>query len=258
MTGRLTEVALGYQRMLEQNPLEPEALVGISLVALASRQLDAAVQMATAAVSVAPGMGAAWVTLGQALKSVDRTDEAEKAYREALRLDGMDALARMGLGELRIAAGLPEEAVREFELALKRRPALLPAHMGLGHALAFMGRNGEALERYEQALAFKPKLAEAEFAAGFVLARLGRPKEAETRYRRALARRPDFAAAWLNLGVLLRDQGRDVYAEAAIAAGRGLAPRSDCGLDQPGSSGAGAAAARQGRNTSPQSLCAES
>ena len=39
LTGRLTEVAVGYQRMLEQNPCSPEALVGISLVALASRQL---------------------------------------------------------------------------------------------------------------------------------------------------------------------------------------------------------------------------
>ena len=37
LTGRLTEVALGYQAMLERT-LPSEALVGISLVALASRQ----------------------------------------------------------------------------------------------------------------------------------------------------------------------------------------------------------------------------
>ncbi|HMD77820.1 MAG TPA: tetratricopeptide repeat protein [Terracidiphilus sp.] len=216
LTGHLTEVALGYQRMLEENPCQPEALVGISLVALASRQPEAAVKMATAAVTAAPEMCTAWVALGQALKAAGRSGEAERAYEQAIRRDGMNALARMGLGELMIATGRPEEAVREFDLALRRQPALVPAHLGLGNALAAMGHNEPALEHYEPALALRPRLPEAEFAAGFVLARLGRLKEAEARYRRALVLRPDFAAAWVNLGSLLREQGREVFAEAAL------------------------------------------
>jgi tetratricopeptide (TPR) repeat protein len=229
LTGRLTEVALGFQRVLERNPSQPEALVGISLVALASRQTDAAVKMATAAVTAAPRMGAAWVALGQALKAAGRNEEAERAYQEAIRLDGMDALARVGLGELKLANGFPQEAIREFELALRRRPALVAAHMSLGNALACMGRNAEALERYEQALALRPRLPEAEFAAGFVLAWLGKAKEAETRYRWALALRPDFAAAWMNLGRLLREEGREAYAEAALLRAVELRPDSIAG-----------------------------
>ena len=224
LSGRLTEIARGYQRVLEQNPTQPVALVGMCLVALASRQTEAAVQMASAAVASAPDLVAAWVALGQALKAAERHEEAAKAYEHAIRLDGMNALARLGLGELKIASGRPEEAVAEFELALKRRPALIAAHLGLGNALACMGRNEEALERYEAALALRPRLAEGEFAAGFALARLGRAKEAETRYRRAVAARPDFAAAWINLGSLLREQGKDVFAEAALRRAIGLRP----------------------------------
>ncbi len=216
LTGRLFDVALGYQRMLEQNPQQPEALVGICLVALASRQPQAAVQMAQAAVAAAPEMGAAWVALGQAFKSAGRATEAEEAYWKAICLDGMDALARMGLGELKLATGRPEEAIKEFDLALKRQPALVPAHLGLGHALACMKKNREALECYERALSLRSRLPEGEFAAGFVLVRLGRPKEAEIRYRRALTLRPDFAAAWVDLGHLLREQGQEAYAEAAL------------------------------------------
>ena len=129
---------------------------------------------------------------------------------------GMNALARMGLGELKVASGRPQEALREFELALRRQPSLAAAYLGLGHALAAMGRNAEALDRYEQARALRPRLPEADFAAGFVLARMGKLREAEKRYRRALVLRPDFAAAWMNLGSLLREQGREVYAEAAL------------------------------------------
>ncbi len=216
LSGRLTEVARNYQRALKKNPTEPVALVGMCLVALASRQPESAVKMASAAVASAPDMVAAWVALGQALKAAERYEEAAKAYERAIRLDGMNALARLGLGELKIAAGRPEEAVAEFEIAIKRRPTLIAAHLGLGSALACMGRNKEALEKYESALALRPRLAEGEFAAGFALARLGRQKEAETRYRRALAARPDFAAAWINLGSLLREQGKDIFAEAAL------------------------------------------
>lgn len=216
LTGRLTEVALGYQRVLEGDPRNPEALVGMSLVALASRQTEAALKMASAAVGVCPEMGAAWVALGQGFRAAGRSIEAQRAYEQAIRLDGMDALARLGLGELRIAEGRAEEAAREFELALRKQPALAAAHLGLGNALALAGRNEDALARYEQALALQPRLPEANYAAGFALARLGREDEAEVRYRRALTVRPDFAAVWVSLGNLLREQGRDVYAEAAL------------------------------------------
>jgi len=129
LTGHLTEAALGYQRMLEQNPCDPKALVGMSLVALASRQSAAAVKMAEAAVAAAPGMAAAWVSLGQSLKAASRGEEAERAYAQAIRLDRTNALARMGLGELMLALGRPEVAICQFELALRRNPALIAASM---------------------------------------------------------------------------------------------------------------------------------
>jgi tetratricopeptide (TPR) repeat protein len=216
LSQRLNEAALGYQQMLQKNHRDPKALVGISLVALASRQYEASVQMAKSAVAAAPAMDVAWVTLGQALKAAGRCEEAKQAYLEAIRLDGMSSLARIGMGELLMTEGLPEQALVAYELVLRRRPAMVAAHMGIGHALASMGKDTEALECYERALIFAPKTPEAEFAAGFVLVRLGRIKDAEKRYRRALVLRPDFAAAWMNLGCLLREEGREAYAEAAL------------------------------------------
>jgi Flp pilus assembly protein TadD len=72
LTARLGEVARAYQRTLAANPRHPEALVGISLVALASGQTEAAIQMAGAAVAAAPTMETAWVALGQAWKVAGR------------------------------------------------------------------------------------------------------------------------------------------------------------------------------------------
>jgi tetratricopeptide (TPR) repeat protein len=213
---RLLQLALGYQRTLSANPQDPRALAAISLVALASRQNETAVRMAKLAVTAAPRMVPAWVVLGQALKAAGCAAEAERAYRNALSLDGMDALARLGLGELKLAADSPEEAASEFQFALCRLPLLAAAHLGLGNALAMMCRFEQALASYSKALALGPRLPEAEFASGFVLARLGRIREAEIHYRRALAERPDFAAAWVNLGSVLREQGREAEAWAAL------------------------------------------
>jgi tetratricopeptide (TPR) repeat protein len=214
--GRLREIARRYQQILARNPRHAEALAGMSLVALASRQPDAAVRMAQAAVAVAPGMAPAWVVLGQALRTAALPDAAHQAYDSALRLDSTNALAHTGLGELKIAAGEYQEALAHFTVALKRDPSLQAARIGLGHALGCQEYFAESLVHYEQALAANRRLPEAEFAAGFALTRLGRIEEAERRYRRAISLRPDFAAAWMNLGCLLRDKGSDLYAEAAL------------------------------------------
>jgi len=214
--GRLLQLALGYQRTLSVNPQDPQSLAGMSLVALASRQTETAVRMARLAVAAAPRIAPAWVALGQALKAAGCAAQAEQAYRNALCLDGMDALARLGLGELGLTADSPEEAAAEFQLALSRQPALAAAHLGLGNALALMRRFEEALASYNQALAVRPRLPEAEFASGFVLVRMGRTTDAELRFRRALVERPDFAAAWMNLGSVLREQGREAEAWAAL------------------------------------------
>jgi tetratricopeptide (TPR) repeat protein len=216
LAGPLTEIALGYQRTLERNPRQPQALLGMSLVALASGQTESAITMARAGTAAAPRMPEAWIALGQALKAAGCLDQAECAYAQAINLDGTNALARMGLGELELAHERPESAVRQFELALRAAPRMAGAHLSLGHALASMSRREEALAHYEHALTLRPRLPEAEFAAGFVLAQMGSLKQAEIRYRRAIAARPDFAAAWINLGSLLREQGRDLDAEAAL------------------------------------------
>lgn len=213
---RLQNMGELFQSVLAQNPRHPEALVGISLVALASGQAQSAAAMAQAAVVANPNLGSAWVTLGQALKAINRSDDAAHAYKKAIALDGMNASAHMGLGELFVSAGAAHNALDEFDLALRGNPTLAAARVGRGHALAWLGRNTEALACYEQALLFSPRMPETEFASAFVLARLSRQCEAIAHYRRAVALRPDFAAAWMNLGCLLRDEGQDVLAQAAL------------------------------------------
>ncbi|MGB6827549.1 MAG: tetratricopeptide repeat protein [Terracidiphilus sp.] len=213
---QIIQAALAYQRILATNPTNAPALIGMSLLALAGRQTEHAIRLASAALAVNPRIASGWIALGQALKAAGRFADAEQAYHQALRLGAANPLARMGLGELKLASGHPAEAIPEFDIALRSKPSLACAHLCLGNALAILGNFIQALDHYRSALGIRPRYAEAEFAVGFALNRLGRTREAEARYRRAIVLKPRYAPAWINLGSLLREHGRDLAAEAAL------------------------------------------
>lgn len=208
--------AIRFQQKLLNNPCDPEALVALSLIALSSRQFDAAILTARAATEAAPQLIPAWVALGHALRANGNLDEAEASLTHALSIDGTDSLALVALGEFNCAAGDAERAIALIRLAVNKSPEKPDVHLALGHAFACAGRFADALSAYQKTLDLAPNHAEASFAAGYALMRLYRPDEAERAYRRALFLNPNFAAAWLNLGQHLSEQGRIAEAEAAL------------------------------------------
>lgn len=221
----LLEQARRFEAKFLLNPSDPEALVALSLIALASRQTDAAAITARAATQAAPRMIPAWVTLGHALRAQGKSQEAELALRSALALDGASTLALVALGELKCTAGEVDAAIELIEHAVRNSPEQANVHLAHGHALACASHFEEALNAYQNAIALAPKSAEAHFAYGYSLMRLYRAPEAERAYRRALFINPKFAAAWLNLGQLLYEQGRVAEAEAALHRSVELMPK---------------------------------
>ena len=205
-----------FQQKLLENPSDPEALVALSLIALSSRQYDAAILTARAATDAAPQLIPAWVALGHALRAKGYLDEAEAALTRALGIDGASSLALVALGEFHCAAGDAERAISLIRLAVKKSPEKPDVHLAFGHALACASRFDEAFAAYQQTLALAPQNPEAHFAAGYALMRLYRTSDAEQAYRRALFLNPNFAAAWLNLGQLLSELGRIPEADAAL------------------------------------------
>ena len=86
LSANLPEVARGYQRTLQHDPRNAVALVGMSVVALVSRQPESAVLMARSAIAQDPRMIPAWVALGQAYKACGSMDDAASAYHQAISL----------------------------------------------------------------------------------------------------------------------------------------------------------------------------
>ncbi len=176
-----------------------------------------------------PRDAASWVALGNELRqSVGRVREAERAYREAIKLDEKSAEAWGGLaGVLHVESGRHHEAEAAYGKAIELEPNAAWYRVMLGLLLH------EKLERYEEAEAAYRNAVELDpsFAASWMMLglllheKLGRYEEAEGAYRRALELDPSVALGWRALGLLLHEKlGRYEEAEAAYRKGIQLAP----------------------------------
>ena len=84
-------------------------------------------------------------------------EEALKAARRALELDGADAAAHCMLGRVHSLRREHAEAIPELEAALALNPSLASAHYGIGAAFAFSGRARDAFPHLENAIRLSPR-----------------------------------------------------------------------------------------------------
>jgi tetratricopeptide (TPR) repeat protein len=116
----------------------------------------------------------------QACKYEDagRTEEAVKAYREALRVGGPDAFT----------------------------------YFNMANALSVLGKKERAIERYSQCVELAPEFTRAWNNLGVLLSDADRPKEAASAFERALKANPQYSDAHYNLGDLLDETGSEAAA----------------------------------------------
>jgi len=152
-------------------------------------------------------------SLGFALQSQGKIDEAMAHYRRALDIFPMYELALYNAGFVLHLKGKPDEAAGYYRKALSAKPDYADAHYSLGLILKVQGRPDEAISHLRQAIKFKPDYAEAyNELAGISLGR-GKFDEAVDYYRQAIGVKPDYAQAYYNLGNAFVSQGK--FKEAA-------------------------------------------
>jgi tetratricopeptide (TPR) repeat protein len=114
-------------------------------IALARRDLHAALEELLFAWRVMPELPSIHTLLGSVLFRLARLDEAEDAFREAAQQNPNDARARDGLAAICLKHGEYEEAADWALRALEQDMQLFRAHYHLGLALAHLNRPEEAL-----------------------------------------------------------------------------------------------------------------
>jgi protein O-GlcNAc transferase len=201
--GQLAQAEALYRAILDRAPEHFDALHLLGVIAYQLRNFDAAMLLIGRALRVNPQDASAHSNIGNALRSLDRHEEALASYDRALavRPDYPEALNNRGnaLGSL----GRRVEALASYDRAVAIKPDYADALNSRGDVLRGLGRHEEALASYDRALAVRPNHAEALYNRGNALRSLERPEEALASYDRALALKPDQAEVLNDRGIVL-------------------------------------------------------
>ncbi len=203
---------------------------------------------------------------GVAWKQKGSLAQAERAYRDALRLDPQLAAARTNLANLLAERGDAGSAARAFEQAIAADPRdanawtnLASHHLQAGDlaaansaltralridpdfspALRVLGvvreRRGDlvgAREAYTRALRFTREAHRLENNVGVVAIKEGDAEAAERHFRRAIELDASYAIAWRNLGGVLASAGNLAEAVPALERATTLDPRDGVAWQQ--------------------------
>ena len=140
--------------------------------------------------------------LGVLYRSLDRNQEALKAYRDALRVDPECVIARNNLGYLLLIEGRVPEAIVELQTTIRQDPALYQAHANLGLAYAMAGRLEDARRALAAAERLNPTNAETQARIGDVCLAGGQIEQARRRFLRALELQPGNVRARQGLATI--------------------------------------------------------
>lgn len=213
-----------FRQILQLQPNQPEALLGLGGIAAQTGQLEQARHLFKRVVSLQPDNGEALYHLGLLCEQTDRSEEAANAYRRALTLDPRSGLLHYRLATVLKRQGKLEAALESYGRSTAFSPNLVEAHNAQAGVLEALGRPQEAISCYRQALALRPDIAELHYNLGVVFRQLGRWAEAATALGNAVALKKDFAAAHNNLGQVLQQQGKFVEAAAQLERAIALDP----------------------------------
>jgi tetratricopeptide (TPR) repeat protein len=190
--------------------------VDLAMTHFMAEKWEKAVECYRAALALRPEAAEVYSSLGGALLSQGRTDEALFACQQAVRLDANYSMAHGNLGSTLGKLGRVDEAITEYRRAIQLDPHLSLAHMNLGMALRAKGRTDECIRELTQAIQLDPENAVAYCNLANVLARQGKLAEAANFNRQAIKHRPDFAEAYYQLGNALKELKKPEEAEAAF------------------------------------------
>src|SRR5918999_122416 len=194
--------------------------------------------------------------VGRALLNLDRLEEAEASFLDALELDPEWVAPRMGLALVALRGDEPFKIVHHLERAIEADPGHPDAYVELGRYYGFMGESAlakatferwtnrvpedadmlinagltifdaadyaEALEFFEKAIeaaADEVQRCGAQTFRANALDMLGRYAEAVAAYEEVIEGTPDWWEAHANLGICHARNGHPAEAEAAFRRG---------------------------------------
>jgi len=230
-TGQYDAAEAAYRAVLQADPREAHAMHYLGVLDLQRERPDSAAAWISQALQLRPGEAAFLCNLGQARRKQGLLDEAEAAYRQAVRKAPRMFQAWHNLAALYEARADDAQAIECFERARSLSDGAYPGDAGYveacrrhGLRLLAEGRSAAAATLFRRACEIAPRDAGLWSALASSETLAGRPLSAMPAFEQALALAPGDAALYGNRANAWRDAGRLAEAMADYRQALALAP----------------------------------
>ena len=210
-TGQLTEAVSNLQAALAEHPNDPDLLyyLGRASGLLSKQSIDTLL-------TAYPDSARAHQALAENYFVLRQMPQAEREFREALRLRPETPKLHLELGLVYAGSSQWEKAEQEFRAETKLQPGNAEAMYRLGNALLQQGKTVEARTQLQRANRLQPDMPETLYALGKAASLEGDAVAAEKSWTKVIAiekESPLAAQAHFGLAGLYRKQGKTVQAE---------------------------------------------
>ena len=206
--GKLNEAKLIYERVLEIQPNNFEALRLLGVLTTQTQQFSLSVELLSKALKIDPNHLACNYYIGLAFHELQHFEEAILSYQKALLIKPDFVEAFYSRGNAFQELHRYHEAISDYEKAIGIKADFAQAYSNQGNALQKLKRFEEALIRYDEAISIKGDYSEAYYNRAYTLGELKRFEEAVSSYDKAIKISPNFVLAYYNRGNALYELKR--------------------------------------------------
>ena len=207
-SGDIQQAQTQYQRILQVEPDQPEALHGLGIIAFQLKKYNTAGDLIGKAIENKPKVPQFHYNLGLVFIALNRHEKGIQAFEKAIKLkpDYSDAYYNLAfaLKEQRQF----ENAAKNFKIAIKLSPDDAYAYYNLGNTYEALDRYEAAVKSYQSAINKSRNFTDVHNNLAVVLKKLGRFDEAISHFREAIRLQPDCAEARWNLSLALLVNGQ--------------------------------------------------
>ncbi|MBL0699624.1 MAG: tetratricopeptide repeat protein [Desulfosarcina sp.] len=144
--------------------------------------------------------------MANAYLKLDDMDQAIKTYKAAIKLNPLDDVSHIKLGNLYYSEEKYEEAEHEYGDAVKINPDAVN-YYSLGQAHLATGRLGDAENVFNKVKNLAPDNTNGAYGLGLVRSKQGRFDDAVTFFEEAIRKKKDFYDAYAEIGYAYADMG---------------------------------------------------
>jgi tetratricopeptide (TPR) repeat protein len=185
--GRDKEAAELYESILRQHPAYAQAMVNLASIQESGGNNGKAEELLKRSLEMDRDTCSPPSQYGFFLLRANREEDAEAAFKEALRRDATCANAYFGLGSIASRAGDNKLALSQFQEVIHYNPSDLSAHLKAAELLIDQGKRSEAIALLKKAAAIDSRRAETFMLLGRLLSREQAWKDAEQAVEKALS-----------------------------------------------------------------------